>query len=353
MTRTTVSVVDRRLHPVRSHAQTIANGLIRCGVDARAYTDADPEAMKAAVILLVGQPSSNRQTIRRLEQAGSNRPRVAAWLFEPLPPPDMPLDVVRAATRYSAIGSGRSWMRPVIHALTRPNDALLARRWGRDVDTGTFRFLIDSASFIIRGGAMGWLDAVFVSTEQKRRQLGEWGVRAEFLPVGQQPGFGRDLHRPRDIDLLFIGSLKSARRQRVLTTLFQELGTMGLTAHVPAAPIRGEDRTNLVNRAKVMLHMHQFEWDTPWMRWCLASANGAVVVSEPLSIPAPLRPGIDYLEAPVAELGEAIAALARDEPRRQAMRDACRAQMDQTMTQAASLETLSVRLHTLVSGARR
>jgi hypothetical protein len=80
------------------------------------------------------------------------------------------------------------------------------------------------------------------------------------------------------------------------------------------------------------------------MRWCLASANGAVMVSEPLSLPDPLRPGIDYMESPLDRISEDIAGLLRDEPRRIAMRDSCKARIGEEMTQAATLDRLAAHL---------
>jgi hypothetical protein len=231
-----------------------------------------------------------------------------------------------------------------MEVIALPYDVALAHKWGGGLGARQMRFLVDNASFLFRGLRKGWLDAAFVSTEQKRSLLELWGVSATVLPVGQQPGFGRDIGLPRDIDVLFVGSLKTQKRRNALVDLVSKLRRRGLVAHVPEDVVWGEARTRLVNRSRMMLHLHQFSWDTPWIRWCIASANGAVVVSETLSVPTPLRPGIDYLEAPLESLADEILALSRDEPRRLAMRDACRARIDATMTQAASLDHLARRL---------
>ncbi len=333
-------------------AQAVAEGLTQRGLDARLLPDGAGEALAADVILLVGGPSSLRRTIGAVERAGPARPRVAAWLFEPLPPPEIALPDLRQAVRYSAIRTGRRWMRPLMRLISRPHDSALARRLGRDLSVGQLRFFLDTASFAFRGADRGWLDATFVSTVQKQRQLAGWGIAAEFLPVGQQPAFGRDLGGPRDIDLLFIGSQKDARRRRTLEAIVAAARARGLSAHVPEGPIWGEERTRLVNRARVLLHLHQFDWDTPWMRWNLAVANGAVVAGEPLSVPDPMRPGVDYLEAPAAALVEEIARLVADEPRRLAMLEACRDRISATMTQAGALDRLAVRLAALATAGR-
>lgn len=345
-----VAVISRHAGSAVGVDPAVAEGLRQRGLTAHLLPDGAPEAMQADVILLLGGPSSLRRSIRRIERAGHVTPPVVAWLFEPLPPPDLPVGVVRAATRFSAIRTGRRWMRPLMQALARPGDWLLARRVGRGISASNLRFAIDTASIVFRGTERGWLTVILVSTEQKRRQLADWGLTAEFLPVGQQPRFGRDLGLARDIDVLFIGSLKSRRRRAALDGLVQALRARGLAVHVPEAAIWGEARSHLVNRARIVLHLHQFDWDTPWMRWYLAEANGAVVASEPLSVPAPLRPGIDYLEAPLHDLAARIAELAGDEPRRLAMLHACRAQIGKTLTQDRALDRLACLLRDLAGG---
>jgi hypothetical protein len=74
-----------------------------------------------------------------------------------------------------------------------------------------------------------------------------------------------------------------------------------------------------------------------------------VVVAEPLSVPDPMRPGVDYLEAPTETLVEEIARLVADEPRRLAMLDACRARIAATMTQEGALDRLAGRLAALAA----
>lgn len=42
------------------------------------------------------------------------------------------------------------------------------------------------------------------------------------------------------------------------------------------------------------------------MRWVLAAQHGCLMVSEPLSVPQPFEPGIQYVEAPFDELPDTI-----------------------------------------------
>lgn len=348
MTLVRVNVIGGHIGPEIGGA--IVQGLSERGLAPQFLPDGAAQALDCDVILLAKGPSSQRQTVGAIRRAGAARPAVAAWLFEPLPPPDLPREAIRGAVRFSALRTGRRWMRPVMRGLSWPLDVHLARRAGRSLTASNLRFLVDNASFAFLGSEQGWLDAIFVSTEQKRRHLADWGIGAHFLPVGQQPSYGRDLGRPRDIDVLFVGSLKAEARRRALADLMAQLQAAGLVTHVPDGPVWGQARTDLVNRARIMLHMHQFDWDTPWMRWCLAAANGAVIASEPLTVAYPLVPGRDYLEAPAAGLADAILALLRDEDRRRAMLASCRAALGTSMAMDRVLDDLAAGLTGLARG---
>lgn len=342
-----ISLVMRKPDPKNDLPNSVVNGLRRNGLDAHAYNDGDPAVLHGDVVLLLGQPSGCRRTIRQIERTHpQHRPRVGAWLFEPLPPPQMTLPLMRIATSLSALRTGRTWARPFMRVLSFPLDFGLALHLRAGVGAHSLRFLIDSGAFVLRGRDFGWLDAIFVSTEQKRLQLAAWAIPSQFLPIGQQPIFGQDHGRPRDIDVLFVGSVKNRRRKTALAQLTGQLRALGLTVHQPTSPLWGPARTDMVNRAKIVLHMHQYVWDTPWMRWYLATANGAVVASEPLSVPHPLRPGIDYLEA-TPQFARDIAYLAQNETARAAMLAACRTTIETHLLQTHSIDDLSHALRAL------
>ncbi|PJE25831.1 hypothetical protein SAMN06297129_2375 [Pseudooceanicola antarcticus] len=311
--------------------------------------DGDPDLLRGELVLIMGAVGSMRRTSRLLERNPSSDRKVAVWIFEPLPPPDVPMRTLHLASRLSPVHTGRHWTKPFLHFLSRPFDRVLYRPYRHEVSVQLFRFLVDNFAMLERGLRKGWLDRIFTSTEQKRLYLQGLGIEAEFAPVGQQPAFGRDLELQRDIDVVFIGSLKSASRRAELGNLREQLERLGLTVVVPEKPIWGEERTKLVNRAKVLVHLHKMHWDTPWMRWCLAAANGAAVASVPLSVPVPMRPGIDYLSAPINELAGEILSLVRDEPRRRAMVENCQSTIADQMTCAISVSRMTPHLRSLIS----
>lgn len=319
--------------------------LERRGRPARLLEDGDPALLESNTVLMMGSLGSLRRTSRLLRRRKGGRPFVVAWVSEPLPPSNLPDWVHGLSQALSPVRIGTRWARPLMHAIGFPIHfaarllALPAELRG-DIETSTLRFLLENLAFLRLGLRDGWIDAIAVSTEQKRLYLADRGIENVFMPVGQQAAFGRRLDLERDIDVLFIGNVKSPKRRRALDRVFAELRQRGLVAFKPDKPIHGEERTRLVNRARIMLNLHQYSWDTPWMRWNLAVANGAVVASEPLSVPHPLRPGTDFLSAPIEDLPREIEALVRDETRRAAMLDACTETINTEMTLEISVDRL-------------
>ncbi len=78
----------------------------------------------------------------------------------------------------------------------------------------------------------------------------------------------------------------------------------------------GEGRTELLNRTKVLLNLPRFPGHFS-DRVMMGMATGALVVSEPIFLPAPFEPGVHYVECEVDEMAETLRSyLADDEARR-------------------------------------
>ena len=343
-------IADRSLRvgliaPKRSSLKTtdaISAEFLRQGVIARRYPEGDRAALEEDCLLLIGSLGSLRKTAKFLERAASPLPMVIAWVSEPLPPENLRPWALRVGSKLTPSRLGITRCKVPLHLLTHPAFLLIHALGQPDFphdgqSAGSLRFLIESLAWVQRGYSRGWINEVVVSTMQKVRYLESNGIKSTFVPVGQQPLFGHDLGIERDIDVLFIGNLKSRHRRRSLKHVFTALRNAGATVMVPDSPIHGEERTALVNRARIMLHLHNYKWDTPWMRWNLATANGAVIASETLSLPDPLIPGKDYLSAELDDLPGAILELLGDEPRRLRMLDNCRSTINDLMTQEGSI----------------
>jgi hypothetical protein len=251
---------------------------------------------------------------------------VAAWHFEPLPPQEMSArwDDLPIWRMLDSSGSRRArWAK---RTLLFPAMALAAWRMNQDggpyrYHTGNYVLAFQSFLSLREGLRSGWLDAVFVTTNQKVRFLAGRGIAATFAPFGYHPHLGAIRSVPRDIDVVFLGKVQNERR-RTLTRVVEEARSLGVEVRVVDRDCWGEKRTTLLNRTKIMLHLHNFPWDTPWQRWMIAGANGAMVVSEPLSLPDPLVPGIHYAEAPIEKMAAALRHYVVQAEERQRMADA-------------------------------
>jgi hypothetical protein len=207
------------------------------------------------------------------------------------------------------------------------------------VDVRMARLVLESYAFIRQGVLEKWVDHVLTSTVGKQRFLASRGIAASFAPLGYYPGIGENRGLERDIDVLFLGKLTD-RRNRRLELIVPALERTGARVVVIGEGLSGEARIALLNRVKMVLHLHKYPWDTPWMRWTLAAANGALMVSEPLSDPEPFLPDVHYVEAPFKELPDTITCLRGDPDRLARLAKACGGFVKERLTLRESVGTL-------------
>lgn len=217
---------------------------------------------------------------RLLAMPPPQRLPVLIWFSEPLPPPN---------------DSGLPWPRLNFREIAK---ILLRDRRATDVYTNYF--------VLRRLARFGLPDFLVVSATGRQRFLAERGIVSHFVPFGYAPHMGRDLALPRDIDVLFIGSLDVPRRNRLLRFLRQQ--GINLTAvgdwHDPAC--WGENRTLLLNRSRILLNFARTPAEYSGLRLLLGMANKALVISEPMYDPAPYVPGKHFVSAPVEQMPDLI-----------------------------------------------
>jgi len=315
--------------------------LAKCGVTSRVYKDGEYCPDDADCILLMGSLGSLRKIAKLLAAGASWRPPVFVWVSEPLPP----VELTSWAENIGVALSSTSGAKALIHLLTWPVFHLISRFGlgkysGKSINAGAVRFAIANLAWLRRGCSQGWITGVGASTFQKHLFLRDRGFASTFMPVGQDALFGEDQKIERDIDVLFIGRTNLKSRRDKVQSLAQALQARGASVEIRTKNTYGDQRTALVNRSRIVLHIHKYPWDTPWMRWNLAIANGALVASEPLSVAHPLVPGDHYISAPAGELPDAIMGLLADEPRRLEMVRDCREILEGEMSLNASIVTL-------------
>jgi hypothetical protein len=150
----------------------------------------------------------------------TERPFVALWHYEPLPLP-----------------TASGFPRPRLHLYAIMN---LLRRNGQASEAFTNYFQL---WWLMRKQL---LDLLVVSTRGGYEFLAERGVAAHWVPLGYDPSLGCDLGLPRDIDALFIGELKVARRRRLIKRLQQEgISLLAVGGKMSDLRYWGENRTRL------------------------------------------------------------------------------------------------------------
>jgi hypothetical protein len=80
----------------------------------------------------------------------------------------------------------------------------------------------------------------------------------------------------------------------------------------------GEDRTRLLNRAKITLNLTRTWYDDNYSRFALAAPNRSLIVSEPLLPHCPqYEAGVHYVSAPIDQLANTIVSYLENEAKRQ------------------------------------
>jgi hypothetical protein len=167
------------------------------------------------------------------------------------------------------------------------------------------------------------IDLLVVSTPSRQAFLAERGICAPFVPLGYHTSHGRDLKRAqRDIDVLFLGALDVPRRRRLIA----QLRSAGVRVEALGSWHRkdtwGEARTELLNRTKIFLNIQRYPGEMSGLRMILAMANKAMVISEPIYLPGPYRPGEHWAEAGIEQMPEVIAYYLQHEAERQRLVEA-------------------------------
>ena len=197
-----------------------------------------------------------------------------------------------------------------------------------------------------RLAAHGIPDLLTVATELWRDGLHERGIHAVALHEGPGGEAGRLLPGvERDIDVLFVGARDVPRRNRVIARMRSEGVDVTVAGGWSRDGVWGEDRTRLINRAKVFLNVARHPGDLSGHRLALGMLNGACVLSETLVTPAPYVPGVHFATAAPGELAGAARRLLGDDTERERLARAGH----ELVTTAHTLERSTARLLALVA----
>ncbi len=298
---------------------------------------ADEDLLGYDLLLLAGQCRNIDGLSQVLRKRRDKIPATILWQLEPLPPAQLSQQGEEIGLRVAAWHWGRMPLmaRRVLNCIIPFRTRLmglvhsgLARSYARQVvkepdHQGWQRYCLQNYSaamgewlWIRSAYVNGWLDHCFASNQMRVRFLRSRGIKAEMLPVGYHPSWGRDWQLKRDIDVLFLGDIGIGLRGAVLRAVREQLGQHGRTLTL-ARGVYGEKRDELLSRSRTMLSVLRVPHDMAGMRVLLGLACGTLVISDLCDDTGAFQPGEHFVMAASERLPEVIEYYLTHEEERQ------------------------------------
>jgi len=155
------------------------------------------------------------------------------------------------------------------------------------------------------------LDVLALSSTVYADYLEKFNISSIVVPRGSVPSHGSLLHIERDIAAVWMGKLRTKRRKQAAYWLKQQLENKGLVMHIYDGEkekfIFGQKRTEILNRTWFVLNIFfSGPIDELSIRFFIAGANGAVVLTEPGANKYPFIPNKHIIEAKIEEMPKII-----------------------------------------------
>jgi hypothetical protein len=301
--------------PDEGFGKAIFASLVDLGFSPRNILDKDFSELETISMLLIYGPwGSLEPVMAQLRNLASNKkPVTVLWQSEQFPDPRLPGMIWRVT------GLARSYLETFGHRSTEEGLVIQRPGWDRVLSKlHRHRYFGD----VYRYSKNGLLDKVAVWSKWTADLLNRRGVPAITAYMGHYPACGRDLELERDIPVLWLGKPGSGRRHKILERIRERLHELGIEMKnvdgVEHPYVFGQDRTELLNRSKLVLNLLRKPWDNTSMRFFLAAANKTAIVSEPMYAHIPFKQGVHYIQGDVDQLPDLIKQwLQKDTERKQ------------------------------------
>lgn len=231
----------------------------------------------------------------------SRRPMFVFWMTEQLPNPDLP-----EWFRY-AVGVLRSRVERLAFREQAPGEWRLDPRL-RWLTAKALRFRYYGDLYWLQ--RQGILSVLAIGSQWIVDFLRARGFDPVVAYLGSHPAWWADLGLERDIPVLWIGNPVTERRKSFLKRICAELRERGVEMvmidGVEHPYVFGQERTILLNRAKIVLNILRTKWDNHSLRYFLAAPNRALIVTEPTFAHIPFLPGVHLVETPIEQMADTI-----------------------------------------------
>jgi hypothetical protein len=271
------------------------------------------------------------------------RPFLIHWNTEGIPDMHLPWEYVYPVSRL------RSWFgRATTHAgvADKAPFAWLKDRMLR------YRYVGDYYSTYQRGLLGIYADSSAVYADIHRRH----GLPTTYFPWGSTPSWYADLDAERDVDVLWIGKRGTRRRSTLLDRVRKQLNCHGVDIYmadnVEHPFIFREERTEMMNRAKITLNITRTWYDDNFSRFSMAAPNRSLVVSEPMLPHCPeYVAGVHYVAAPIDQLAATILHYLSAEDERRRLTDRAWTLVTEELTMVNSVRRVMEQARLMLSNA--
>jgi hypothetical protein len=334
--------------PHEGMAQAISEALLQLGYDVTPFEWDQPVPTGVDAVFSHGPYRRFMSVPSQLGQMPpERRPWLVHWNDEGMPDLRLPWVVL------AGLGHLRSWIGRQVHA-ARPN--LLARLPGpRWVDQRMMRFSYLGDYYYAY--QRGWLSLLVDQSKIYADLRSAHGLPTLAVPWGSIPAWSSDLGLERDIDVLWMGARASRRRGALLDQVRDDLRRRGIQMYVADNEehpfVFGEERTRMLNRARITLNLTRTWYDDNFLRFSIVLPNRSLLVSEPmLAHCADYVPGTHYVAAPAAQLAETIAYYLAHPTERQRIVDNAYTLVTQNLTLKNSVARIMAALAELARSRR-
>jgi hypothetical protein len=301
-------------------SQVIADELSRLGHRPQNFLH-NTELPREADIVLTFAPYGKLLPIARRVAKHPRAPLLAHWNFEGFPDSRLPWTLVYGLSMLRSRLDGVRWLDQKMKRYQYLGDYFYAYR-------------------------RGWLKVFAIISKLHERHYNEHGLPAHFVPWGTSPRFFRTLQLERDIDVLWFGKRRTSHRSTLIDEVCNQVRARGYTMmiadNVKHPFIYGDTRTQVLNRAKIVLNVKATTQSSGFaFRFHMVAGNRALVVAEdfPLSVPN-YRAGVHFASAPPEQLAETVIYYLEHEDERRALAENAYQFATNEMTLKNSVHTL-------------